>query len=236
MAESGGSCRCCCSFILTLGLTALFMWLSLRTSNPSCSIQYFYLPGLNKTLNSTRNHTLYFMVRLDNTNKDKGVFYDSVNLTFFDFPNRSHVIGNYTIPKFRQGHKKKAEKNGNVETNWRAVSRAVWPNSTAVFRVDLATQVRFKIIFWKTKRQKIMVGADVVVNDTGTFDHKANKKGIRLKSGAAAAAEHGRFCLVESLDSNLLGWNEAITTLSGSAHLYNISWQMEQTQHCKESC
>ncbi|GKF38783.1 cysteine-rich receptor-like protein kinase, partial [Tanacetum coccineum] len=36
--------RCCASFILTLGLASLFMWLSLRTSNPILSIQDIYIP------------------------------------------------------------------------------------------------------------------------------------------------------------------------------------------------
>lgn len=180
--QPGGCCRCCCSFIFTLGLTALFMWLSLRTDNPTCSIQYFYLPILNKTLNATTNKTLFFQLKLDNGNKDKGIYYDPVNLTFYDNPNRSHVMGNHTIPGFYQGHKKKAKKDGALEVNTTLVTKAAYPNGTAYFRVDLATAVRFKIMAWKTKRHKLMVGADVEVTDQG--NGKVYKKGIKLKSGA----------------------------------------------------
>lgn len=184
MAESGGCCKCCFSFIVTLGLTALFLWLSLRNSNPTCSIQYFYIPALNKTLNSTQNTTINIHLKLDNGNKDKGINYDAVNLTFYYPPNNTqHPIGNKTIRQFYQGHKKKATKKESVDTrgvNWEEVSRAV-SNRTVVFRVDLVTAVRIKIMWWRTKRRKLMVGGDVEVNDQGI---KVKKKGIKLKSGA----------------------------------------------------
>ncbi|KAJ8763641.1 hypothetical protein K2173_003113 [Erythroxylum novogranatense] len=183
--ERGGCGRCCFSFIFTSGLTALFMWLSLRTSSPKCLLQDFYIPALNRTLNTAANTTLYFHLRLENTNKDKRVYYDPVNVTFYDSPNKSHSIANYTIPAFRQGHKKKATKGDAVNTT--GLDRgAVLVHGSAVFRVDMATSVRYKIMFWKTKREKIMVGADVPVNDQGTLVDA--KKGIKLKSDAAKAS------------------------------------------------
>lgn len=54
-------------------------------------------------------------------------------------------------------------------------------DSVSKFRVDLETAVRFKIMGFKTKRHKIVVWAQVDVNDSG---QKAKKKGIKLKSGA----------------------------------------------------
>ncbi|GAV60667.1 hypothetical protein CFOL_v3_04196, partial [Cephalotus follicularis] len=185
MPESRGCCPCWCRFIFSIGLTALFMWLSLRTSFPTCSIQYFYFPSLNKSLNTPKNTTLYFQLKLDNQNKDKGIYYDNINLTFVDKTNGSHLIGNTTINGFYQGYGKKAKKQGNVTTygvDREAVFRAVSANGLAVFGVDLVTSVRFKIIFWKTGRRKMKVGGEIQVNDQGT---KVNpKKGIKLKSNA----------------------------------------------------
>lgn len=184
--ERGGNCcSCCLSFIFTAGLTSLFLWLSLRANKPKCSIQNFYIPALNKTLNSRDNTSLNFMVRCDNPNRDQGIYYDDVHLTFSTTnttkTNSSALVfvANYTVPKFYQGHKKKAKKPGHVlPLNNQTVLRAVLPNGSAVFRLDLKTQVRFKIIFWKTKRYGIEVGADVEVNGDGV---KANKKGIKMK-------------------------------------------------------
>ncbi|XP_010466260.1 PREDICTED: protein NDR1-like [Camelina sativa] len=185
--ERGRSCcGCCLSFIFTAGLTSLFLWLSLRADKPKCSIQNFYVPALNKTLNSRVNTSLNFMVRCDNPNRDQGVYYDDVRLTL-STANTTKTnssappvfVGNYTVPKFYQGHKKKAKKWGQVSPlNNQTVLRAVFPNGSAVFRLDLRTQVRFKIMFWKTKRYGIDVGADVEVNGDGV---KAHKKGIKMK-------------------------------------------------------
>ncbi|XP_061975019.1 protein NDR1-like [Populus nigra] len=177
----GGCCRCCCSFIFTLGLTSLFMWLSLRTSSPDCLLRKFYIP-LNQTSNLT---TLEFELRFKNTNKDKGVYYDPINVTFFDSPNRSHFIGNFTIPKFYQGHKKKATKNFTIPNIDRKVVVQAIPagngSTTTSFRVDLATSVRYKILMFKTKRDKIRVGLNFDVNGTVI---KVNPKDLKLKSNA----------------------------------------------------
>ncbi|XWS11172.1 hypothetical protein CRYUN_Cryun38cG0060900 [Craigia yunnanensis] len=185
----GGCCKCCCSFIFSLGLTALFMWLSLRTSNPKCSILSFYLPSLNRTLNFPNDTTINFTLKLDNPNKDKGIKYDPLNVTVYDFPNRSHVIGNILMPEFYQGHKKKAKKPGHGIANTTVALQAVSDNGTGVFRVEMATSVKFKIMFWYTKRHKIRVGADVVVNASGV---KVYHKDIRLKS---MAPRMGSFCV-----------------------------------------
>ncbi|XP_050215853.1 protein NDR1-like [Mercurialis annua] len=194
--SGGGCCRCCCSFIFTLGLTALFLWLSLRVSKPKCSLHKFYIPALNHSLNPRGNTSLIFQLRLENTNKDKGVYYDPVNVTFFDNPTRNHSIGNFTITKFHQGHKKKATKGGEISLNsssgfdQEAVFRAV-SNGSAVFRVDMVTSVKYKIMFWKTKRYKIIVGADVNITTQGSISDP--KKGVRLKSDAAKFGKLGIF-------------------------------------------
>ncbi|KAJ7948479.1 protein NDR1-like [Quillaja saponaria] len=196
MFESDGCGRCCLSFILTLGLTALFFWLSLRTDKPKCSIEHFYVPALNKSLNSPHNTSIYFMLQLNNPNKDKGIHYDNVNLTFSvsnnpnatsvsNNPNTTHQIGNTTIVGFRQGHGKKAKKWNFTETNgvnWTAF-RHVLNNSTVVaFRVDFATAVKYKILFWYTKRDGLKLRANVEVDSSG--EKVPRKKGIKLTSAA----------------------------------------------------
>lgn len=193
MAENGAApcCRCCCSFIFTSGLTALFMWLSLRTSKPTCSIQHFYVPALNLTDNSTAarsNHSIYFDLKLDNGMKDKGVHYANISLTFsyYNTPNNSRLlVGNYTVPEFHQGHGKTAHRRQLIGVSglpWAAALDAVSNGATVSFRVDLATRVKFKIMFWYTPRRSLVVGGDVAVDASGEKVKK--KKGVKLKSGA----------------------------------------------------
>ncbi|KAK4439841.1 protein NDR1 [Sesamum alatum] len=183
MPEGGGCYRCCSSFIFTSGLTALFMWLSLRTSKPTCSIQDFYVPALNRSDNSTANHTIRFDLKLDNGMKDKGVHYANISLTFF-YNSTGLPIANFTVPEFYQGHNKNTRRRALVDASglpWAEARDAVANGSTVSFRVRLATRVKFKIMVWYTKRHSLVVGGDVVVNDSG---QKVNRKGIKLKSGA----------------------------------------------------
>ncbi|GFP89988.1 protein ndr1 [Phtheirospermum japonicum] len=187
MAENGrgGAASCCCSFIFTSGLTALFMWLSLRTSKPTCSIQRFYVPALNQSQNSTANHTISFDLKLDNGMKDKGVSYDTINMNFsYVQQNSSRILlANYTEPGFYQGHGKKATRKNLVADGggvpWEAAIDAASNGSTAYFRVDLATRVRYKIMFWHTKRESLVVGRELEVGSSG---EKVKKKGIKLRS------------------------------------------------------
>ncbi|KAL0743076.1 hypothetical protein Bca4012_084589 [Brassica carinata] len=166
--------------IIVAGTIILIVWINLRPKGsdiPKCSIEYLYVPALNKTLNSRLNTTLNFMVRLDNPNSEQGIYYDDVHLSFSSV---TYVfIANYTVPRFYQGRKKKAKKWGQVvPLNNQTVLEAVLPNGLASFRINLKTQVRYKNSFWKTRRFGVDVGAEVGVNGDG---FKANKKGIRMK-------------------------------------------------------
>ncbi|GLT77505.1 hypothetical protein SLA2020_490800 [Shorea laevis] len=185
-----GCCRCCCSFVFTLGLTALFMWLSLRADKPKSSIINFYLPALNRTLNdfnNSTNYSLYFTLKLNNPNKDKGINYDDVkvNISVFDIQTgNASLLGNYAVPRFYQGHKKKAQKQGQLDYNKTMVSKGLYPNGTAEFQLDMVTQVRFKILFWRTKRHQINVKAKFAVDDKGTKVNPRKKKDVPLTSTA----------------------------------------------------
>ncbi|KAL1537742.1 protein NDR1-like [Salvia divinorum] len=193
MADSGtgsGCCRCCCSFIITSGLTALFMWLSLRTSNPTCSVEGLYAAALNATDNSSSarsNRTVYVDLKLANSMKDKGVHYANTTLTLSYRRNSSSDlidVGDYAVPEFHQGHKKSARRRVLVDVAglpWAEARDAVSGGSAVGFRVRVATRVKFKIMFWYTKRQRLEVAGDVQVDATGG---KVNKKGVKLKSAA----------------------------------------------------
>lgn len=117
---NGGCCKGCCGFILSSGLSALFIWIGIRAaSDPVCSIQDFYVPALNKTLNSTTNTSISFDLELDNKNTDKGIYYNTLNLTFYYYTSSNQTyfpIANQTFAGFYQGHHKKARRTGTVET------------------------------------------------------------------------------------------------------------------------
>ncbi|XP_065864583.1 protein NDR1-like [Euphorbia lathyris] len=185
MAKKSVSICSSCSSLITLGFSGFFIWLALKVSKPKCSLQKFYIPSLNQTLNATGNATFFFQIKLQNPNRLKGIYYDAVNVTFLYRPTNNQSVGTFSIPGFYQGHRKKALKGGQLNASGidrEAVFREV-SNGSAVFRVDLATAVRYKILAWKTKRHRITVGADLNISDQGTFIN--SDKDIRLTSNSA---------------------------------------------------
>lgn len=181
--------RCCCRFVVTSGLAALFLWLSLRTYKPTLLIQEFYLPALNGTDNSAaarNNHTIYFTLALRNQMKDKGVRYANISLSFLY---NSSLVANLTLPGFHQGHAKTAHRSQAAEAPglpWAAALAAV-SNGTVIFRVRADTRVKSKIMWWYTKSHSLVVARDVAVNGSG---RKVKRKPIKLKSGVPDCGSH----------------------------------------------
>ncbi|KAK4371699.1 hypothetical protein RND71_007083 [Anisodus tanguticus] len=175
-SSSKNSCAChCVKLIVSLGVTALILWLSLRTTKPKCSIRDVYVRGLDKSVNSDNNVTrrdknISFQLNVKNEMKEKGVRYDDITLNFYYGTNTSYPIGNFTFDGFKQGKDKEAFKSGMIETSnmpWDGATKAVSNGSKAVFRVDVSSRIKYKITFWYTKKHDYFVENKVEIDDTG---------------------------------------------------------------------
>ncbi|KAM3264598.1 protein NDR1 [Capsicum annuum] len=145
-SSSRTSCAChCVKLIVSLGVLALILWLSLRTTKPKCSIGDVYVRGLDKSVNSNNNMTrrdnhVSFQLNLKNEMKDKSIRYNDITLNFYYGTNTSYPIGNYTFDGFKQGKDKEASKSGMIEAHnmpWDDAIKAVSNGSKATFRVDI---------------------------------------------------------------------------------------------------
>lgn len=191
----------CCGFVTSVAISAILFWLLLiRTSKPTCSIEEFDVFGLKgKTNNATHpSNTIHYLydLKLRNKNINKGIYYDALNVTFYYNPNsNSSPIGNATFVPFYQGRRKSAHRVGNIE-----VREVKWGHDDApeMFRVELATAVRYKNTFWKTKRHRLVVGANFKVNEHGNLVKRKGNKGIKLSS-KARMNKTGRFQIVSML-------------------------------------
>ncbi|KAI3847016.1 hypothetical protein MKW92_029431 [Papaver armeniacum] len=81
-------CQCYLGLLLTPCIICLVVWLTIRSSPPGFSIHKFTVPALNQTsssFNSSRiiNATISFEAKLKNENKEKGIYYDALNLTLY---------------------------------------------------------------------------------------------------------------------------------------------------------
>ncbi|CAK8535246.1 unnamed protein product [Lathyrus sativus] len=197
MAKHDSCCSCCSGFIITMGLTALFIWLSIRVDEPKCYIDHIYVPALNKTLNSTSNSTILFTLKLVNPNKDKGIQYDAVYLRFGIFLdlNTTRSLGNATVERFYQGHEKKGQKPGSMNGVGNLTETV---NGKVYFRVDFVTAVKYKILLWCTKRDQLWGGANLEIGDSG---EKVYKKAVRLGNSPV---------MIESSASGLYGGYRAL--------------------------
>ncbi|XP_020235282.1 protein NDR1 [Cajanus cajan] len=176
--SSDSCCTRCLSFLITTGMAALFIWLSLRVDEPRLYLKQIYVPSLNKTLNpKPHNNTVFFTLHLVNNNKDKGIQYDDVLLSFARFasPNATRPLGNATVAGFYQGHGKKAKKRASLA----AAGNLTAPVDGRVFyRVDFTTAVKYKILFWYSKRHRLWGGANVEID--ARSGEKVHRKDVRL--------------------------------------------------------
>ncbi|ERN17298.1 hypothetical protein AMTRI_Chr02g216210 [Amborella trichopoda] len=183
MSECRGFYSWCFGFTFLLGLTTLFLWLSLRPQNPSYDLIDFYSPALDIASNSpntTRNTTILFQLKISNPNKDSGIHYDAINVSLYY---KEKKIGESNVQGFYQGHKKTAKKSVVIaaanELFWEAASLEVL-NRTAVFRVDLVIGLRFKVVWANTRHKGVEVAGHVPVGVDGKMV-AGKKKRIKLK-------------------------------------------------------
>ncbi|KAL2524546.1 protein NDR1 [Abeliophyllum distichum] len=152
----GENALCLCCSIPCLLTLFIWMGLSLQNYKPNCYIEDFYVPALNKHINSTAT--------------------TAANFIFFDLKLQNVMEDN-------DGHKKTAHRRDVVLThgvNWDDAFAAVLNGSKVVFRVDLAGKVKLKRFFSYSRTKALVVGADVEVDGSG---NKVRRKAIKLKSG-----------------------------------------------------
>ncbi|QCD87330.1 protein NDR1-like [Vigna unguiculata] len=169
-------CTCCLGTLFSLGFSALFLWLSLRTEPPKCSLQSLSLLA--------QNDTVIFQLSLQNDNKDKGVKYRDVLVTFALFLDNTTTrpLANATLLPFYQGRGKTARKWGSaVAPRLARFNRtAAVKNGNVFLHVEFATRVKYKVwLSFYVKRHRLVGGANVEVN--ASSGEKVEPKAIRLR-------------------------------------------------------
>ncbi|POO00368.1 Protein NDR [Trema orientale] len=194
--KPGARCGCCLALFIVPGITlVMFLWSILHPGNPTFSIEKTRFPavlkfdhkGLNNSSSSSgqlNDTTISLQLTLYNGNRIEGIHYDNVNLNLsyvFTNPNaRGHPlrreyspIDHTTIPAFYQGHRKRAISWVDFsakKVNWTEVRGLLYStNNTLIFRLDLATTMRFMINEWNTKTRELIVGANVEISYSGYY-------------------------------------------------------------------
>ncbi|KAI3948753.1 hypothetical protein MKX01_022167 [Papaver californicum] len=187
-ANSNGSrVRCfilIIAIIFSVALIVLVIWFTIQPMKPHCSLEEFYIPGLNNASNDSQamNSTAISLeLSFFNRNSEKSIYYDNLNMTLYYCGNTLTLpIGNTSIPEFYQQHRHTFHHAETIPTfgvPWEDVKMKVSNGSTAVFRVDLVTNVRYRNGIWKTRRHELRLGVNVTINDQGM---KAVNHSLRL--------------------------------------------------------
>ncbi|KAL2331577.1 hypothetical protein Fmac_019158 [Flemingia macrophylla] len=193
-AKSSGSCcaQCLTFLIAKIGVIALLLWLTLCVDEPRLYLDYIYVPSLNKTLNPNphthTNTTIFFTLKLVNNNKVNGIQYDDVSLSFSHFTslNATRSLGNATVGGFYQGYHKGALKQGYLAATGNLTAPV---NAGVYYRVDFKTAVKYKNLFWYTKRHRLWGGANVEID--ASLGTKVHPKEVRLGGNSPAVIESG---------------------------------------------
>ncbi|GAB2230640.1 hypothetical protein Droror1_Dr00014921 [Drosera rotundifolia] len=176
--EDCGCQLCCVKLLVGVAIGTVIILLTLRHKPPIASIEHLTIFALNTT-SLPVNNTISFDLKLSNQNNDEGVYYDALNLTFYVTPGH-RPIGSSWFKNFYQGNHKHTHRKGTLEAkgvDWKAVG-----NRSRTIRVELTTTVRYKVVFWKSGRHRVDVGADLNVTAKGELNRR-HKKGVKMSSG-----------------------------------------------------
>ncbi|KAF3331291.1 protein NDR1-like protein [Carex littledalei] len=117
------------------------------------------------------------------------VYYDPINVAFYDGPDQKHPIANFTIPEFYQRERSTVDYSGMVNAtgfDFDGAKQEISANGFKVFRVGLETSVRYDFYgFWKTRRpsQKHSIAKLIIPEFYQGEDSTINYSGMMNATG-----------------------------------------------------
>ncbi|XP_026441568.1 uncharacterized protein LOC113340662 [Papaver somniferum] len=180
-----------CAYGLISSMILGLCLLCLGPSKPKISIGRLYVPDLDVTsynIGTINTNTVSFRMTFWNTMLLKEVYCDAVNVTFYYGKNLSLPIASTSIPEFPIKTKSVFCDGEIIETfdvPWEDARLVVSSGSTAMFRVNLVTNIRYTSSLAAiadvisgflpyTRRYGMRVGAFIDVNDHGKSPEKLN--------------------------------------------------------------
>ncbi|XVF27811.1 hypothetical protein REPUB_Repub14bG0141000 [Reevesia pubescens] len=166
-------CAIFLSLLLIVGIIFFILWLSLRPHRPRFHITEFKVPGLAQP-SGLLNAQIMFNVTARNPNQDIRFYYDSmVGSVFY----KNHKIGSTPLlHPFYQKPKTTTIVYGTTGAATLTVNSNSWKEftgerkkGTVMFRLEITSVIRFKVLTLDTKHQKMHVNCDVAVGPDGSI-------------------------------------------------------------------
>ncbi|XP_021599955.1 NDR1/HIN1-like protein 26 [Manihot esculenta] len=159
--------------LFVLGIVAFILWLSLRPHRPRIYIHDFSIPGLGQA-NGFENAEIIFNVTARNSNQHIGFYYDNVVGSVYYKDQR---IGDTPLLNpFYQEAKNTTIMYGVLSGATLTVNSHRWmeflndrSKGTVIFRLDVTSNIRFKVSSWSSKRHRMHANCDVGVDPNGSI-------------------------------------------------------------------
>ncbi|KAL6573889.1 hypothetical protein OROHE_001431 [Orobanche hederae] len=159
--------------VTVLCLAGVVVWLSLNPKNPNIRISNLHFPPARDSKNqsshrnasvSVQNESIIIDLEIFNPNKRMGIYYSVISLELY---RSGGVVGTNSIPAFYQGYKNTMMLRIPIHAG-----REFWQGVNGMdFTVRVETDVKFRIIKWKTKLHRIVYEEQfrkVKINTNGT--------------------------------------------------------------------
>lgn len=161
-------CAIFLAFLLVVGLITFVLWLSLRPHRPRFYIQEFTVPGLGEASNAR----ISFNVTVRNPNQNIGIYYNSMNGTVYY--NDQNFGWKQLVFQFYQKPKETTVVADEMSGSALTVSHQHWTKfmkeraaGIVVLRLEITSNIRFKISTWQSKRHQVHANCDVSVGSDG---------------------------------------------------------------------
>ncbi|PSS04719.1 NDR1/HIN1-Like protein [Actinidia chinensis var. chinensis] len=166
-------CAVFLTLLLIMAMITFILWLSLRPHRPRFHIEKFSVPGLAQE-NGLGKARVVFRVTARNANQNIGIYYDAMHVTLY-YHDQSMGETSLLFPFFQEP-KNTTVVDGVLSGATLTVNNELWMQFQAdlgrgvvIFRLEVTSNIRFKVSTWDSKRHKMHANCEVGVGSDGSI-------------------------------------------------------------------
>ncbi|KAK9051765.1 hypothetical protein SSX86_028393 [Deinandra increscens subsp. villosa] len=164
-------CAVFLSLVFIVGLITFILWLSLRPHRPRFHIHEFSIPSLAQD-NGLASAQATYNVTARNANLNIGIYYDTMHITLY-YQNQNIGEQPLLFP-FYQPPKNSTILYSTLSGTHLVIDEARWASlvaarmrGTVMFRLEVASVIRFKVAGWTSKEHKMHANCNIGVGPDG---------------------------------------------------------------------
>ncbi|XP_071709178.1 NDR1/HIN1-like protein 26 [Rutidosis leptorrhynchoides] len=164
-------CAVFLSLLFIVGLISFILWLSLRPHRPRFHIHQFSFPSLAQE-NGFASAQATYNVTARNSNLNIGISYDTMHVTLYY--HNQNIGEKPSLPAFYQSPKTSTIIQDTFVRPTLVIDEALWAQIVAdrmrgkvLFRLEVASAIKFKVMRWQSKWHKMHANCEIGVGPDG---------------------------------------------------------------------